>query len=219
MSKAPPHTEEELSTILREHSVKSPFGKRSDHFLPIGELHRLITRDSILAELEIEEENAGEAEGLIDFILRKARRLFAIVVYIRLPKVEDAMLLFQENDFHDAQLPIEEWTKEVFESMFKENIEHPFIVMQGVLKRRKDYIWSRGYIYDFQKRQWEFLAPVISTEETNDCYNSNAILPFTTQYTNLAEGSFGVVSKYAIHPDHIFIGKGNAAIVCLLKLE
>ncbi|KAF2627583.1 HET-domain-containing protein [Macroventuria anomochaeta] len=212
MPRVPPHTEEELSTILREHSVKSQFGKRSDHFLPRGELDRLITRDSILAELEIKEENADEAEDLIDFILQKARRLFAIVVYIRLPRVEDAMLLFQANDFHDARLPIEEWTRDVFEAKLRENIEHPFIVMQGVLRRRRDYIWSRSYIYDFQKRQWEFLAPIISTEETNDCHNSNAILPFITQYTNLAEGSFGVVSKYAIHPDHIYIGKGCAAV-------
>ena len=214
MASPPPHAEEELNTVLREHSVKSQFGKRSDHFLPRGELDRLITRESIVAELEIEEGEA-EAENLIEFILQKAKRLFAIIVYIRLPKLGDAMLLFQKNKYDDERLPIEEWTKEAFEANLLENTEHPFIVMQGIVKRKKDCIWSKGYIYDFQKRQWEFLAPMISTEETNDCHNTNVILPFTTQHSNLAEGSFGVVSKYEIHRDHIFIGEGNAAVVSM----
>ncbi|KAH6629798.1 hypothetical protein C7974DRAFT_472500 [Boeremia exigua] len=77
--------------------------------------------------------------------------------------------------------------------------------MQGTNTRRRDSIWDKSFIYDFQEKQWEFLVPTISTEEMNNCYGNNVIMPFIAQHASFAEGSFGVVSKYEIHEDHIVV--------------
>ena len=192
--------EEDLQTAIRERRVESRFGNRLDRFLPQGQLDRLVTRQSILEAMKIEEDEVEEEdEILVAFVLQEAKKLFAILVTTRHSRLQEAMLLFQKHDFNDFKLPVEEWKGQMFS-----DAQHPFFKMQGV-RKKKDMVWDRSLIYDFQDKQWEFLAPIISTEETNHCYGNNVIMPFVAQIASFAEGSFGVVSKYEIHEDHIVI--------------
>jgi hypothetical protein len=197
---------ENLHTAIREGRVESRFGNRLDRFLPRGQLDRLVTRKSILEAMTIEEEEVGEEdEILVDFVLQRAKQLFAILVTTRHKYLQDAISLFEKHDFDDSKLPIEAWTGEMFSNSQQSGTQHPFFKMQGVVKRKRDAIWDKSFIYDFQDKQWEFLAPIISTEEMNHCYGNNVIMPFIAQHASFAEGSFGVVSKYTIHEDHIVI--------------
>lgn len=197
--------EEGLQTAIRERRVESRFGNRLDRFLPQGQLNRLITRDSILDAVEIEEDEVEEGdELLVKFVLQEAKKLFAILVTTRHPKLQEAISLFQKHNFDDTKLPIKFWTGQMFN-----DAQHPFFEMQGVRKKK---VWDKSLIYDFQEKQWEFLAPVLSTEETYHCYGNHVIMPFVAQIASFAEGSFGVVSKYEIHEDHMVIKDASQQI-------
>ena len=197
--------EEGLQTAIRERRVESRFGNRLDRFLPQGQLNRLITRDSILDAVEIEEDEVEEGdELLVKFVLQEAKKLFAILVTTRHPKLQEAISLFQKHNFDDTKLPIKFWTGQMFN-----DAKHPFFEMQGARKKK---VWDKSLIYDFQEKQWEFLAPVLSTEETYHCYGNHVIMPFVAQIASFAEGSFGVVSKYEIHEDHMVIKDASQQI-------
>ena len=194
-----------MQTAIRERRVESRFGNRLDRFLPQGQLNRLITRDSILDAVEIEEDEVEEGdELLVKFVLQEAKKLFAILVTTRHPKLQEAISLFQKHNFDDTKLPIKFWTGQMFN-----DAQHPFFEMQGVRKKK---VWDKSLIYDFQEKQWEFLAPVLSTEETYHCYGNHVIMPFVAQIASFAEGSFGVVSKYEIHEDHMVIKDASQQI-------
>jgi hypothetical protein len=198
--------EKNLHTDIRECRVQSRFGKSFGQFLPRGQLDRLVTRNSILETMKIEEwEVEEEDETLVAFILQRAKKLFAILVTIRHSSLQDAISLFEKHSFDDSKLPVEIWTPEMFSDSQKIGTQHPFFEMQGDVKRRRDRVWDKSFIYDFQDKQWEFLAPIISTEEMNNCYSNKVIMPFVAQHASFAEGSFGVVSKYEIHEEHIVI--------------
>jgi hypothetical protein len=202
--------EENLHTAIRERRVQSHFGKRLDNFLPRGHLNDLVKRKLILEAMKIpEEEVEVEEQKVVTFILERAKKLFSILVTIRHSRLFDAISLFEEHDFDDSHLPIETWTGAKFAESQCSGIQHPFFKMQGVVKKQRDMIWDKSFIYDFQDKQWEFLVPDISTNETNNHHGSNVIMPFIFQHASLAEGSFGVVSKYEIHEDHIFITDAN----------
>lgn len=201
--------EENLHTAISERRVQSRFGKRLDNFLPRGHLDDLVKRKSILKAMKIpEDEVEEEEEVVVAFILERAKKLFTILVTIRHSRLFDAISLFKKRKFDDSNLPIEVWTAAKFTESQHSGVQHPFFEMQGVMKQR-DIIWDKSFIYDFQDKQWEFLAPLISTEETNNRYGSNVIMPFIVQHASYAEGSFGVVSKYEIHEDHIVITDTN----------
>jgi hypothetical protein len=193
--------EEDLRTAIIERRVQSRFGKSFGQFLPRGQLDRLVTRKSVLEAMDVEEgEVEEEDETLVAFVLQRAKKLFAILVTIRHTRLQDAISLFEKHNFDDSKLPIQVWTA----AMFLDS-QHPFFEMQGVAKKKRDRVWDKSFIYDFQDKQWEFLAPLISTEEMNNCYGNNVIMPFVAQHASFAEGSFGVVSKYEIHEEHIVI--------------
>ena len=143
-------------------------------------------------------------ELLVKFILQEAKKLFAILVTTRHPKLQEAISLFQKHNFDDTKLPIKFWTGQMFN-----DAQHPFFEMQGARKKK---VWDKSLIYDFQEKQWEFLAPVLSTEETYHCYGNHVIMPFVAQIASFAEGSFGVVSKYEIHEDHMVIKDASQQI-------
>jgi hypothetical protein len=198
--------EENLHTEIRERRVQSWFGKSLGQFLPRGQLDQLVTRNSILEAMDIKEQEVEEEdETLVVFVLQRAKKLFAILVTIRHNRLQDAISLFEKHNFDDSKLPVEIWTAEMFLDSQQNGTQHPFFEMQGVGKRKRDMVWDKSFIYDFQDKQWEFLAPIISTEEMNNCYGNKVIMPFVAQHASLAEGSFGVVSKYEIHKEHIVI--------------
>ena len=146
-------------------------------------------RKSILEAMNIEEEEVEEEdEILVAFILQRAKKLFAILVITRHKRLQDAISLFKKHDFNDSKLPIEPWTSAMFSDSQHSGTQHPFFQMQWVVKRKRDMIWDKSFIYDFQDKHWELLAPLISTEEVNYLYGNNIIMPFIAKHASSTDG-------------------------------
>ncbi|KAF2683626.1 hypothetical protein K458DRAFT_304318 [Lentithecium fluviatile CBS 122367] len=186
---------EDLSDSLRTEMVQSSFDRLQ--FLPRGALHRLVTRDSILAAMGINQPNEQD-ENLTEYIVKNAKAAFAIAVYIRVSRLREALALFEKFGFSDANLPIERWSKDSINDKLN---PHPFVSMEGLSVKRNRRIWSWSRIYDFQEEQWKFLAPIISTAESFHDFDES-IMPFINKHFDSREGAFSVVSQYEIHPDH-----------------
>lgn len=195
--------EMELSYVLMYNMTNSKFDKTPLDFLPQGALDRIITKSAILGAIRATQPEEADTK-LINFILTKAKRIFATAVFIELsPRaLRRAMFLFQKEGFDDTHLPIEKWSGEEMMKKQMTGVHHPFVVMERPVEDGDEKVWTLRKIFDFQDHQGKFLAPVLSTTEPNhDLWDLT--MPFVTKYASYAEGSFGVVSKYEIHDDHI----------------
>jgi len=214
-----------LCSKLVSEIATSAFDKRS--FVPEGVLDKLITRDSVREELgrNLEEEfdkrladrlkrpdckglrgpamaekfeqieaaenverQKAEAENrrLVDeFIFRErpagARKLFAILICSALAagKLRKALEDFSQSNTGDLDLPIS----------------------TGAFAKKP--WWDTNTIRNFAERQWEFLAPVFSTENRVLSLKSGHILPIVwMDEKNAKSGSFGRVCEVEIHKAH-----------------
>jgi len=187
----------------------SEFDKTPHGFVPQGTLDRIIMKDSILAAMEIDQPTR-EDDLLVDFILKRAKKVFAVSAFIELKSLRRAMLLFKDAYFDDTNLPIKDTLSRPSET--NPSNGNPYAASgatQNILAfleqsvTGKIKIWRPGKIFDFCKHQWKFLAPVFSTDKSNYYLEEAYIIPFVLKYADFGEGSFGQVSKYEIHPNHL----------------
>lgn len=62
-------------------------------------------------------------------------------------------------------------------------------------------VWKMSRVYEFYKKQWQFLSPVFKTSQSNYDLDEHAILPLNKRGST-KEGAFGVVYKVKIHDGH-----------------
>ena len=120
------------------------------------------------------------------------------------------MLLFKDDGFDDTKLPIEDTSSKPPKTDSSNGNPNPTSeAAENVLASLeksvtgKIKIWRPGKIYDFCRAQWKFLAPVFSADESNHDLEEPLIIPFVSKYEDFGEGSFGQVSKYETHSDHL----------------
>lgn len=192
-----------LSDVLRLSMKKSEFEKTPYTFLPQGALDSIITRVTILKAMGITEPTPGDCE-LATYILSRAKRTFAIAAYIELrpQTLHKAMVVFRHAYFTDEKLPLEEMSGEEFLENALSGLHHPLVKLEGPVRHKGKRIWSFRRVHAFLEEQFKFLAPVISTASP-DLDFGNLILPFVKKHAAHAEGSFGMISRYEIHSDHI----------------
>jgi hypothetical protein len=83
-------------------------GTHLPHFLPRGDLDRLITTESIKTELLktgciTKGYSDRKLDDLVDFVLNRAKKCFAILVFInKVPEIKT----FYQNSFTDEHLPV-----------------------------------------------------------------------------------------------------------------
>jgi hypothetical protein len=225
-----------LSEELENGMIESKFETTPYRFLPRGELNRIVTREAAKRVMSIGVATPEE-DSLLDYIMDKAKAVFAIAVFVQIEgnRLHEAMSLFHQRSppFRDLDLPIEEKsskelheesdrcydrllegleTKEIEERKEELNckadsgVEHVLISIEGPVLKENDRIWTFQRITKFQEHQKSFCAPVFNSSEAE--YNLfGMIVPFVEQYTTYGEGSFGVVSKYRIHQDHIILAR------------
>ncbi|KAF2234694.1 hypothetical protein EV356DRAFT_514837 [Viridothelium virens] len=190
----------QLSDKLRGKLVESKFDKTPYEFVPQGAFDDIFSRVSIMEAMNITQSN----DALVDFVYTRARKVFATMAYIE-PKrkfLKMAMSWFFKNNFHDRKLPIDKWSGKKFRDNEAKGILHPFASMEDTVEDEDDRFWTTTKIYDFQEAQFKFLAPVFSTDKpSHDLWNCT--IPFEAKDVTYAEGSFGTVSKYTIHSDHV----------------
>lgn len=168
-----------------------PTGEMQRKFLPQGELERIVTRESVIRELEYQSQCQDDSV-LVNFILEKAKKLFAISLMSQVQDLNYTMELFRKHEISDKNLPAptsETETSSSLEQCFK--------------------LWDPIVQDDFiNTRQWMFLAPVFSVEPASAStltpldFEQGIIFPFIETGVPTM-GGFGVVYKVKVHRSHL----------------
>lgn len=206
--------------LCLKHMVKSKFDKTPISFLPRNILKTILselpqsrkgTRDEVRTILQILNVDpvhvSRDDRALADYILNSAKTLFLLLIHIEFKQLHTAMTLFKHNNIDDSYLPCEVWDEE----NLRLNIEkHPFRLMEKSKltkpqSRRNmtktNWTWSAHAIHKFQDKQWQFLAPMISSAKET-CNFTRSPMPFIEKGDSLSGGARGVVSRYTVHPAH-----------------
>jgi hypothetical protein len=201
----------ELEDKLHVKLKKSEFEKTPMDFLPRDVFQQILpslssnrnnedgSADHVLALILQSPNQATEDDrALANYIMKSAKTMFLIAIYIKLSPLHAAMALFRNNCYDDSKLPIEEWPKDQLTT-------HPLVVLEeksnSKPKTKRRRIWSASSIDSFQKSQWIFLAPIISTETRNSNFGLRP-MPFVARSTTPSSGAHGVVTKYTVHSAH-----------------
>jgi hypothetical protein len=115
-------------------------------------------------------------DELIDFVKTRASKVFAIALWAKVENPKRMMAYFKSKNLDDNDLPITD----------------------------PNSIWSkRSWYNDLIEHQWRFYAAIFSTAKYNLDLEESCILPFTSKGGDDGRGSFGVVSKYLVHRNHM----------------
>jgi hypothetical protein len=154
---------------------KSTFERTCCYFIPEGVLSGLVTVQTIKDVLHIANPTPAEDE-LIDFVKTRASKVFAIALWAKVENPKRMMAYFKSKNLDDNDLPITD----------------------------PNSIWSkRSWYNDLIEHQWRFYAAIFSTAKYNLDLEESCILPFTSKGGDDGRGSFGVVSKYLVHRNHM----------------
>lgn len=175
---------QEIFVGFKESTFPSGNDKR---MLPAGSL------ESIIARKHVEDimKNPSSIPGphnteLVDFILGKAIKLFAIflVIDLRGEELRSTIMFFFRNRIHDQDLPLDR---------------------QALGKLPCCENWLRVQRQSFLSDQWEFLAPLFLTENALERvqFEPKTIFPFKLSDRNPPQGGFGTVWKVKVHAPHL----------------
>ncbi|CAN9210055.1 unnamed protein product [Alternaria alternata] len=154
---------------------KSTFERTCCYFVPEGVLSGLVTVQTIKDVLHIANPTPAEDE-LIDFVKTRASKVFAIALWAKVKSPKKMMIYFKSKNLDDNDLPITD----------------------------PNSTWSkRSWYDDLIEHQWRFYAATFSTAKYNLDLEESCILPFTSKAGDDGRGSFGVVSKYLVHRNHM----------------
>ncbi|KAJ4390805.1 hypothetical protein N0V93_004403 [Gnomoniopsis smithogilvyi] len=174
---------ESLANKIEGIMVNSVFG-RPETFAPQDALTEIISPTNQALILRALGLPAGANNAIVDdYILKRAQKLFAISIYGCDFEGTDLLTLmnwFEKHDFSDQSLPI----------------------LKSTFENHKEF-WKPNKIRNFCTYQHEFIAPIFSVDEDACDLTEESILPFTKKFEESESGSFGCVSKWAIHRSHL----------------
>lgn len=174
---------------ILEHFVQSTFDNRPEHFLPEGSIDRILDRKSVVDAIGTE--NIIGNNQLVNFILKKARKLFLIAIYSGLEgeTLSRAMRSFEANDLKDTDLPIKD-------------LDHEHFMPSKDKVDGWPELWTPVTFYNLCQAQWRFLAPVFSTDRFFYDFGPRSIIPVVEKGDQCKEGSFSRVFKIKVHEAH-----------------
>lgn len=166
-------TSAKLRDFLSARVVDGVFDKVPQEFVPEGVVqgHMKFRRVKIALGIKIPNE---EEEELINFIVDKAPKAFAVTVVAKI-NANRAMRWLKQNGFTDDNLPVP----------------------------AKTDVWQQSWQADFYKAQWMFFATVFSTVNYGHNLQEAQIIPFVEKISDVGHGAFGIVSQYAVHKAHM----------------
>jgi hypothetical protein len=193
-----------LADRLYERFEKSVFDQSSRQFLPQNALDELINPSSVVWEMlrglgPPSELLSTDDEGLVEFIIGRAKRLFAISVMV-LPGpqsgstiLRDAIRLFRRHYIDDSRLPFDNSGDSILAGLESE-------------ERKSKKIWEPRAIRAFHDSQWSIVVPILTTDSRarSEAFNlpANTVLPFIKGGLR-HRGPFVSVFEYELHPSHI----------------
>jgi hypothetical protein len=159
-------------------------------------LDELVTEGAILRILS--ESNVGKKGSHTDIaeeILKSGKKVFAILVLMEKPEL--IVNFIKDDGFRhaiDSNLP------------FVEQLPKPTMTDPEVIERSLDSRLARilgvAHLRQFEKKQWEFTAPVFGRGILSRALHEFTVLPFPWQGIRKGSGSFGVVYPIIIDPAH-----------------
>lgn len=183
-----------LSDLIEERLVKSQFSSQKP-FLPAKAFAELVTRGNIERELErwgVEDHDGGLAK----YISSYASRTFAILACCGLVDRSGDLVKFE---FRDSRLPIER----------AEGGERGDARVRSARFLGRDdptlewfRSWENWHIKNFCTQQWSFLSIVFTDAHTMEDLHADCPLPFLKFEGRSTGGSFSLLYKATIHPDH-----------------
>jgi serine/threonine protein kinase len=193
---------------------KSQFDKTPHEFLPRDKLDGIFSAQSkqgqdqtrnVFKPMGINSTSpTNEDLSLTEYILNNCQKLYLIAVFIELkPKpLRTLMSIFRQNEFTDKKLPIDMWGANEIKAGIRKPPFHPLVVMEKQYEPTRTLrIWDLISISKFQKEQWKFLIPTISTKEILHDFGQHTI-PFSVKHEFEGKGGNGIVHKYEIHHAH-----------------
>ncbi|KAF7540977.1 hypothetical protein G7054_g964 [Neopestalotiopsis clavispora] len=214
----------DIPDVLIKKIQKSAIGA-SLRFYPSGCWEDVITTETAAAALGLSPSQQKKETSLLEFIVKEAKIVFAILssspFLIRNPeKLLTAIRKFQVDKFGDNELPL------VLDDEPQEPLDGATTLSRTATHQsmsRVNTIQTQGdsYLLHFVQEQWKFLAPVfkapnIDTQNNqdigqgNDEYeawvcncDSEAILPFIHKSNEVKSGAFGDVWCVTAHPNHV----------------
>jgi hypothetical protein len=170
------------------------------YFIAVDDLRRLITVDSISAELarcNAEFGNHERGQEIMEKISQVAWKLFAILVYV---EQGHRIIDFLDENIDDTDLPFvrsdETSTSVNFKLCSKKKSSQPIKCM---------LLWNQRLVNDFGRDQWCMLAPIFEYTDEIEHYelDDNCVLPWIERSDRaINEGGYSTVCKVAIHPAH-----------------
>jgi hypothetical protein len=184
--------EEDLENRICNLLATSKFDAREQHFLPDNCINDLITKDTIMKELELDDDPEHITEDqrrLVEWIQSDAKKVFAITVQcsIGVNNMLASMLKFQKHKFNNECLPVDNLSRQS-----RENLPAHF----------RSNRWTSKRLHSFWEHQWKCLTPVFSMDMYNYNLSSECIFPFTWKDETFKEGAFSCVYKVKIHEAH-----------------
>jgi len=158
--------------------------KPHSFFLPVNELKRLLTTDSVLYELQLYYPEALTKinSDMADFIVTQAQRLFALLIYIgKGSTIKD----FLKKGITDNSLPIHNVNDKTFPAFAQ---------------------WTPRAIETFRREQWCFIPPSFDIGQHYE-FDDNTILPFIEDNESrnpvmFRVGGYSEVYAVRIHSSH-----------------
>ncbi|KAK1496615.1 protein kinase [Colletotrichum tamarilloi] len=192
-----------LGDQLLQEFVVSKFDHRRPAFLPEGTIESLITRWSIAAELQDDDEKISHfpETDLVNFVEDQAKKTFAITVCCGISGTDlrTTMKFFKTVGFNDRHLPIKK-PQPPRRDQLGWNFPFPFDGMAKEKRLRR--IWNVSGVTNFFSQQWCFLAPVFSAARFQYHLSPDCIFPFTWVNNIVKGGMFSQIYEVEIHPRH-----------------
>ncbi|KAF2030943.1 kinase-like protein, partial [Setomelanomma holmii] len=202
-----------LETELRNGRVES--AERKDlEFLPIDQLERIMTYESIYQELQragLEREQLHESSASLCRRRELSRqRIFAVLCMLQMPAL---IVEFEQEGIFDSDLPF----------IFKKDAVYREIVADSKRARKKilsfqSTSWQPLHLESFERYQYQVAAPIFKLSWLADekvlhfALKERLVLPFmhaedTSPYGNLGttvrrEGGTSIVRRVKIHKAH-----------------
>ncbi|KAI0110862.1 kinase-like domain-containing protein [Nemania sp. FL0031] len=174
-----------------------------DHedFLPQDSFQSLITADIVREVIESSVDDDTISQILGEFVITKARKLFAILAVTGI-EILPALKSLQQYDFTDDYLPI---SRDIdFDNCKISSIDgecnHP-----PAFKVFHNSPWDMAILRIFYNEQWKFLAPVLSHNRHTQKLQPKCILPFIKpplSHESRKSSFFSDVYQVQIHPSH-----------------
>lgn len=148
----------------------------------------------LLKEAEVKEllRKYGEnpAPELVNFILKNAAKIFAILIIMGQPKLITA---FYNNTLGQGKLPVKPES------------------VGGMLKKAG---WEKGWIMDFcRAKQWWCLIPKFTQQKFRYDFEKSYHLPFTKfgKRAGLGGSNYSTVEERSIHVDHVEVQQNQVS--------